>query len=67
MKCLQGSSFKTISAPQPCFNPNPYGTDKSFPAKAKAKTPPPVKPFKYASPGIAPGGCKVACYCVYNI
>ena len=55
---VRGSSFKTISAPQPAFDKNPYGTDKTFPAKPKAKTPPPTKPFKYASPGPAPGGCK---------
>ena len=59
---VRGSSFKTISAPQPAFDKNPYGTDKTFPAKPKAKTPPPAKPFKYASPGPAPGGCKESAF-----
>lgn len=62
---VRGSSFKSISAPQPTFDKNPYGTDKTFPAKQKAKTPPPVKPFKYASPGPAPGGCKAGTFHAY--
>ena len=55
---IRGASFKTISAPQPTFDSNPYKTDKTFPAKSKPKTPPPVKPFKYPTPGLAPGGSK---------
>ena len=31
---IRGSSFKTISAPQPTFDVNPYKTDKVFPTKA---------------------------------
>jgi len=55
---IRGGSFKTISAPQPTFDANPYKTDKHFPAKVKPKTPPPSKPFKYPTPGLASGGCK---------
>jgi len=62
---IRGSSFKTISAPQPTFDVNPYKTDKVFPTKAKAKTPPPAKPFKYPTPGLAPGGSKAGTFSTY--
>jgi len=62
---IRGASFKTISAPQPTFDSNPYKTDKTFPAKTKPKTPPPVKPFKYPTPGLAPGGNKAGTFTPY--
>merc|ERR1711953_760404 len=62
---IRGASFKTISAPQPTFDANPYKTDKTFPAKSKPKTPPPVKPFRYTTPGISPGGSKAGTFTAY--